>query len=103
MNVRILVIVDEAAINDLLQLFAENLAGIYEGPLGVDMMLVNTENATKLHPCVEVNLRRTMGHVALAFNPSPCMPRRLMQVGRESGAYHLRLLTTAENCLPSYW
>lgn len=92
-----------AAINDLLQLFTENLAGIYEGPLGVDMMLVNTENATKLHPCVEVNLRRTMGHVALAFNPSPCMPRRLMQVGRESGTYHLRLLTTAENCLPSYW
>lgn len=39
----------------------------YEGPLGIDMMIVNDPQATslRLHPCVEVNLRRTMGHVAL--------------------------------------
>lgn len=41
----------------------------YQGPFGVDMMIVNGKlsNGTLLHPCVEINLRRTMGHVALAY------------------------------------
>lgn len=44
------------------------LDGRYTGPLGIDMMAVETEDGgTALHPCVEVNLRRTMGHVALAI------------------------------------
>lgn len=39
--------------------------------LGVDMMVVAKEKADGflLHPCVEINLRRTMGHVALAVSP----------------------------------
>jgi hypothetical protein len=53
----------------------------YEGPFGIDMMVVANPDATSekslaadieerqflLHPCVEINLRRTMGHVALAL------------------------------------
>lgn len=42
------------------------LHGTYRGPLGVDMMLVRMSGSVVLHPCVEVNLRRTMGHVALS-------------------------------------
>lgn len=34
-------------------------------PLGVDMMIVEADGAYKVHPCVEVNLRRTMGYLAL--------------------------------------
>lgn len=43
----------------------------YVGPLGVDMMVVPrfTGRGFLIHPCVEVNLRRTMGHVALALTP----------------------------------
>lgn len=41
------------------------LQGKYSGPLGIDMMLVGKDGAVRLHPCVELNLRRTMGHVAL--------------------------------------
>ncbi len=47
----------------------KHLAGRYAGPFGVDMMIVadpQTENFL-VHPCVEVNLRRTMGHLALAL------------------------------------
>ena len=36
-----------------------------ERPLGIDMMLIRMGGAVRLHPCVELNLRRTMGHVAL--------------------------------------
>ena len=44
----------------------------YQGPFGIDMMFVSAEDTSKgsrllLHPCVEINLRRTMGHVALAL------------------------------------
>ena len=42
--------------------------GRYRGPFGVDMMVVRKLDANYLHPCVEINLRRTMGHVALALN-----------------------------------
>lgn len=50
---------------------AEVLTGIlgsdYTGPLGVDMMWVKEEKGLVLHPCIEVNLRRTMGHAAVAL------------------------------------
>jgi len=45
----------------------------YKGPFGVDMMVVDggceTQHPYQLHPCVELNLRRTMGHVALVSRP----------------------------------
>lgn len=40
---------------------AEILAGQYSGPLGIDMMLT----PAGIHPCIEVNLRNTMGRVAM--------------------------------------
>ena len=43
--------------------------GDYEGPFGIDMMIVKGNSKLLLHPCVEINLRRTMGHVALALTP----------------------------------
>ena len=49
----------------LLQLLACETSQVYPGPLGVDMMVVRTDRGNLLHPCVEINLRRTMGHVAL--------------------------------------
>ncbi len=44
----------------------EELQGRYEGPMGIDLMVVRMEEQGILvHPCVELNLRRTMGHVAI--------------------------------------
>lgn len=47
------------------------LGGRYTGPLGIDMMLVDGSDSpgdgVLLHPCIEVNVRRTMGHVALTI------------------------------------
>ena len=44
------------------------LAGHYCGPLGVDMMVVKGKERLLLNPCVEINLRRTMGHLAVALS-----------------------------------
>lgn len=46
------------------------LAQRYVGPFGVDMMATAPTEADApavLHPCIELNLRRTMGHVALTI------------------------------------
>ncbi len=60
------------------------LDGHYVGLLGVDMMLVSTDAGIVLHPCIELNLRRTMGHVALALHshdfPPSQLPSRLQSL-----------------------
>lgn len=53
----------------------ENIHGMYEGPFGVDMLICSNPDYGKyegeqqylLNPCVEINLRCTMGHVALSL------------------------------------
>ena len=41
-----------------------SLLGDYQGPLGIDMMRLSDGH---VHPVVEINLRRTMGHLALTL------------------------------------
>lgn len=52
-------------INSLAQTVAQHLADLlatdYSGPLGIDMMLT----PEGIHPCIEINLRNTMGRVAI--------------------------------------
>ena len=70
---------------------------------GVDMMIV-AKNATSsfslenaecdgflLHPCVEINLRRTMGHVALALSPLDDIKQGTMAINYDSKRYHLKI------------
>ena len=40
----------------------KNILPTYQGPLGIDMLTTATG---AIHPCVELNLRNTMGHIAL--------------------------------------
>lgn len=51
------------------QLLPSLLTGKYAGALGIDMMIVGAGDAKGflLHPCVELNMRNTMGHVALSL------------------------------------
>lgn len=63
----------------------------YTGPFGVDMMIVKPSclhhsqgfegNSNLIHPCVEINLRRTMGHVAIDMaKASPTGLPRVMRI-----------------------
>ncbi len=64
---------------------------VYTGPFGVDMMVYATDDGLKVNPCVELNLRRTMGHVALALSSQASGPLRLMGVHYDGSHYHLRV------------
>lgn len=78
------------------------LRNVYYGPLGVDMMIVadgESGHELLLHPCVELNLRRTMGHVALSISGLEEEPQRLMRISLETGRYHFRIADTNENVL----
>ena len=65
----------------------EILKGKYTGPLGIDLMCVKDKDRLALHPCVEVNMRNTMGQVALEL-------RNMVSPG-QTGIY--RLQTIAEH------
>ena len=63
----------------------------YRGPFGVDMMIVRDDSQLLLHPCVEINLRRTMGHVALALSPLDDDISKVMRIDYEDNNYKLRI------------
>lgn len=60
-------------VSEIEAFLSEHIGGHYTGPLGVDMMIVGNGShpdcdSFLLNPCIEINLRRTMGHVALALS-----------------------------------
>lgn len=70
--------------------------GRYVGPFGVDMMIIKTHNGLKVNPCVEINLRRTMGHVALSLSPSRSEQQCLMSICYNRASYHMRIINDHE-------
>jgi len=79
----------------IIQSLRSCLSGKYSGPFGIDMMILAND---VLHPCVELNLRRTMGHVALSVSPRNSAPQRLMRIDY-ANRYHLRIIDTFENII----
>jgi len=52
----------------LIEFFKTNIAGYYQGYFGVDMFIYKQVDGTfAVNPCVEINLRMTMGMVARLF------------------------------------
>ena len=86
------------------------LKGIYSGPFGVDMMIYAKEQNLSasdgassdvqddfgVNECIEVNLRRTMGHVAIDLadylQETSSELNQLMRVEFDGNRYHLRVL-----------
>lgn len=74
----------------LAALLEQQLANRYHGRLGIDMMIVETDEGLRLHPCVEMNLRTTMGHVALQLHRRYGLRHHTMQISFD-GHYHLSI------------
>ncbi|MEI7675948.1 MAG: hypothetical protein WCJ03_04135 [Bacteroidales bacterium] len=53
--------------NRLKEFILKEIAPLYNGYLGVDMFIYTENNQFRLHSCVEINLRMTMGMVARIF------------------------------------
>lgn len=50
---------------DLINFFSTKINNLYNGCIGVDMMICKENNSYYLHPCVEINIRDNMGIVAM--------------------------------------
>lgn len=90
-------LLDSVKLN-ICNLLSPVLSGKYVGPFGVDMMIVSTHSDTDqpadgflLHPCVEINLRRTMGHVALALAPTDDDLQGVMRIVYQENCYRLKI------------
>ncbi|MBR1389312.1 MAG: hypothetical protein IJ569_06815 [Prevotella sp.] len=79
----------DAVQQDIILSAGDIFQGNYKGPFGVDMMIVARPdgNGFLLHPCVEINLRRTMGHVALSLTG-----KGVMQVTYTDNHYKLKII-----------
>ena len=65
----------------------------YAGAFGIDMMVVRRDDGDGflLHPCVEINLRRTMGHVAISLTEHCSGLPKLMKMEYNSNVYKIRI------------
>ncbi|MBQ9561156.1 MAG: hypothetical protein IJV10_02620 [Prevotella sp.] len=72
------------------QFLSPRLKGSYEGPFGVDMMICRSADGYLLNPCVEINLRRTMGHVALALTSQGHRGTMSVLYNKEKDKYELK-------------
>jgi hypothetical protein len=69
------------------------LKGKYAGAFGIDMMVVRRDDGDGfwLHPCVEINLRRTMGHVAISLTELSSDLPKLMKIEYNANIYKIRI------------
>lgn len=67
--------------------------GRYKGLFGIDMMIIAKEDQSGflLHPCVEINLRRTMGHVALSLASYTKGLPKVMSIAYDKHIYKMRI------------
>ena len=65
----------------------------YTGVFGIDMMVVRRDDGDGflLHPCVEINLRRTMGHVAISLTELTSGLPQLMKIEYDSNIYKMKI------------
>lgn len=71
------------------------LKDVYQGPFGVDMMVCSEragDGEIFVNPCIELNLRRTMGHVSLSLAGFGLERPHVMQVAFDGNRYRLRVL-----------
>lgn len=75
-------------------LLTKEINGAYTGPLGVDMMIcspweADNDSVAVLNPCIEINMRCTMGHVALALTRRG--QRGIMSIDYDGKNYRLHI------------
>lgn len=79
----------------VIETLGKEFSGKYEGPFGIDMMVVKANGSdcedVLVNPCVEMNLRMTMGHVAIALTRKFDLEEKVMRVTYTGGRYRLTI------------
>ena len=79
----------DSMVDKVLKAIDSIIATHYDGPLGIDMMLYKKKDGCiALNPCVEINLRMTMGMVTAAMGERHGLRGNLMIEKDVSGHYH---------------
>ena len=79
--------------DEVMRVMEPCLKEVYQGPFGVDMMVcADGDGQLFVNPCIELNLRRTMGHVALALGEMATDRDHIMRVDFDGNRYHLRVM-----------
>ena len=82
----------DQVVDHLLTVIDTIIAPHYDGPLGIDMMLYKKDNGEiALNPCIEVNLRMTMGMITAAMGERHHL-RGHFKIENTSSRYHSTLL-----------
>lgn len=77
----------------LMELASTLLHG-YIGKFGIDMMLIRrNDDQVEIHPCVEINLRRTIGHIALSASPTDDDYVKAMRIEFDGARYKLKIVS----------
>ena len=53
--------------SELISILKNKFSSIYEGCVGVDMMVYKESGVNRLHPCIEINIRDNMGLLAISI------------------------------------
>ncbi|MDR2804314.1 MAG: hypothetical protein LBB85_01520 [Dysgonamonadaceae bacterium] len=61
--------------NRLLNILQSVYAPHYTGNIGVDLLVYRTNQAYRLHPCVEINMRKSMGYLAICLQQQYLHPQ----------------------------
>ncbi|GHT40738.1 hypothetical protein FACS189437_06760 [Bacteroidia bacterium] len=60
--------------NELLTTLQKMYAPYYTGTIGVDMLVYQSENQYRLNPCLEINMRKSMGYLAIQLQNNHLHP-----------------------------
>jgi hypothetical protein len=58
----------------LSEILQEMYSPYYAGIIGIDMMIYKSGDSYYLHPCVEINMRKNMGYLAIRFTDKYMFP-----------------------------
>lgn len=78
------------------QVLKDTYASVYKGYMGVDMLIYKQKDGYAIHPCIEINMRYTMGMAALRLfekyiDPSATGDFRISYEGEPGEAYKRHL------------
>ena len=81
----------DTVVAEVLKAMDSIIAPCYNGPLGIDMMLFrNNKGIIDLDPCVEVNLRMTMGMITAAMGTRHGL-RGIFSINASKSGYSLKI------------